>query len=71
MSRKPTHADQAALYEDVKKYGTFTGLCWLLSPESPKVSILPMPSIEEILYSEELKLEETNNSWTVWFAEFN
>jgi len=53
LSRTLTHADRSAFYEDLKKYGKFTGLCWLLSPEPPVVSKLPMPSIEEIIYSDE------------------
>ena len=32
LLKKPTHANQAALYKDLKKYGRSTGLCWLLSP---------------------------------------
>ena len=53
LSRSLTHTDRSAFYEDLKKYGKFTGLCWLLSPEPPAVSKLPMPSIEEIIYSDE------------------
>ena len=53
LSRTLTHADRSAFYEDLKKYGKFTGLCWLLSPEPPVASKLPMPSIEEIIYSDE------------------
>lgn len=32
LSRKPTDIDHAELYKDLKEYGRFTGLCWLLSP---------------------------------------
>ena len=53
LLRSLTHTDRSAFYEDLKKYGKFTGLCWLLSPEPPAVSKLPMPSIEEIIYSDE------------------
>ena len=53
LNRKPTQADRSALYEDLKKYGRFTGLSWLLSPEPPLYNKLPMPSIEEIIFSEE------------------
>ena len=53
MDRKPTQADHFALYEDLKKYGRFTGLSWLLSPEPPVVNKLPIPSIEEIIFTEE------------------
>ena len=53
LTRTPTHANRSALYDDLKRYGRFTGLCWLLSPEPPAISKLPMPSIEEIMYSDE------------------
>ena len=47
LSRKPTQADRSALYEDLKEYGRFTGLCWLISPETPVANKLPFPTIEE------------------------
>ena len=54
LSRKPTDIDRAELYKDLKEYGRFTGLCWLLSPEpSPVSARLPIPTIEEIIFSEE------------------
>ncbi|KAM7440298.1 hypothetical protein ABFA07_010407 [Porites harrisoni] len=53
LSRNPTQADRLALYEDLKEYEKFTGLCWLLSPEPPVANKLPMPSIEEIIFSDE------------------
>ena len=53
LSRNPTPADRFALYEDLKEFGKFTGLCWLLSPESPVANKLPMPSIEETIFSDE------------------
>ena len=46
-------ADCSALYEDLKEYGKFTGLWWLLNPEPPVANKLPMPSIEEIIFSDE------------------
>ena len=56
LGRKPLQVDQAQLYEDLKQYGRFTGLCWLLSPEPPAVSKLPIPTIEDIIFSEEFLL---------------
>ena len=58
LSRKPTQADPSALYQDLKEYGRFTGLCWLISPEPPLSNKLPFPTIEEIIFSEEF-LEAT------------
>lgn len=56
LLRKPTQADRSALYENLKEYGKFTGLCWLLSPEPPVANKLPVPTIEEIIFSEEFLL---------------
>ena len=53
LSRNPTQPDRFVLYEDLKEYEKFTGLCWLLSPEPPVANKLPMPSIEEIIFSDE------------------
>lgn len=53
LSRKPTQADRCALYEDLKEYGRFTGLCWLFSPEPPIANQLPFPTIEEIIFCDE------------------
>ena len=58
LSRKPTQADLSALYEDLKEYGRFTGLCRLISNEPPLANQLPFPTIEEIIFSEEF-LEAT------------
>ena len=57
LSRKPTKADRSALYEDLKEYGRFTGLCWLISPEPP-LNQLPFPTMEKIIFSDEF-LEAT------------
>ena len=53
LSRKPTEADCFTLYKDLKDYGMFTRLCWLLSPEPPVAKKLPIPTIEEIISSDE------------------
>ena len=53
LSRKPTNIDRTDLYKDLKEYGRFTGLCWILSPEPPVTAKLPVPTIEEIIFSEE------------------
>ncbi|XP_067047822.1 uncharacterized protein [Acropora muricata] len=45
LSIKPTQADRSSLYEDLKEYGRFTGLCWLISPEPPLANQLPFPTM--------------------------
>jgi hypothetical protein len=54
LNRKPNKDDRTYLYDQLKCYGKFTGLCWILSsePQAPTRS-LTIPSIEEIIYSEE------------------
>ena len=53
LSRKPTQSDRSALYRDLQEYGKFTGLCWLMSPEPVTVSRLPIPTIEDIIFSQD------------------
>ena len=57
LARKPTETDRAELCKDLKEYVGLTGLCWLISPEpSAIISKLPIPTIEEIIFSEEFLL---------------
>ena len=51
LSREPTQADRSSIYRSLCKYGKFTGLWWILSPE-PEPVTLPMLTIEEIIYSD-------------------
>lgn len=53
FGKKSIEVDRSELHEDLKEYGRFTGLYWLIRPEPPAVSKLPIPTIEEIIYSEE------------------
>ena len=41
LLRNSAQADRSALYEDLKEYGRFTGLFWLLSQEPPVTNTLP------------------------------
>ncbi|XP_067039594.1 uncharacterized protein [Acropora muricata] len=45
LSIKPIQADRFSLYEDLKEYGRFTGLYWLISPEAPLANQLPFPTM--------------------------
>lgn len=53
ITLSPDTEDRQALYGSLKAYGRFTGLCWLMSPEPAPQAKLPVPTIEEIIYSEE------------------
>lgn len=51
ITRSPNTEDRQALYGSLKAYGRFTGLCWLMCPEPAPQAKLPVPTIEEIIYS--------------------
>ena len=53
ISRSPNTEDCSALYTRLKEYGRFTGLCWLMSPEPATPAQLSIPTIEEIICSED------------------
>ena len=53
LGRQPAREDRAALYDDLKKYGNFTGLWWIMSPEPAPAATLPVTTGEEVFYSEE------------------
>ena len=56
LSRNPIAEDRASLYKELRDYGKFTGLCWLMSPEKPPVT-LPVRTVEDIILSEQFLLQ--------------
>lgn len=52
LGREIMDDDRQWFYKELKKYGKFTGMAWILSPE-PQKKKLPVPSIEEIVSSRE------------------
>lgn len=54
LKRKANHDDKAWLFDRLKQYGEFTSMTWLLSPEPNKENKLPIPTVEEIILSNEL-----------------
>ena len=56
LSRNPIAEDRASLYKELRDYGKFTGLCWLMSPEKPPVT-LPVKTVEDIILSEQFLLQ--------------
>lgn len=61
LIRKPNQEDRAELYSQLRQYGRFTGLCWLMSPEPQPPKQLAVPTIEEIIFSEEFMSLPTDN----------
>ena len=53
LLRQPNQGDREALYSELRAYGKFTGLCWLLSPEPKQLGDLPVSTVEEVIFSEE------------------
>jgi hypothetical protein len=53
LTRETTAEDRAALYNDLRRYGKFTGLCWLMSPEPAQVVLPNITTVEDIIFSEE------------------
>ena len=59
LAKDPNEEDRAWLYDQLKDYGKFTGLRWVLCPEPEATVQLPIKSIEELIYSQEFLLETT------------
>lgn len=60
LSRTPNAEDRAELFLQLQQYGKFTGLCWLMSPEPQSKKQLPIPTIEELIFSEEFLAQPTD-----------
>ena len=58
LAREIMDDDRRWFYEELKRYGKFTGMAWILSPE-PQKRTLPVPTIEEIVSSKEFIETET------------
>lgn len=48
LAREIMDDDRQWFYEELKKYGQFTGMAWILPPE-PQKKNPPVPTIEEIV----------------------
>ena len=53
LGREISNEDRSWFYQELKKYGNFTGTLWLLSPEAEKSNVLPVITVEDIVLSEE------------------
>ena len=53
LRREINEEDRSWFYQELKKYGNFTGTLWLLSPEPEKSNVLPVITVEEIVLSAE------------------
>lgn len=59
LTRLPNDNDRASLYGALQKYGKFTELCWLMSPEPKIQETLPLPIINDVLLSPEFLAIDT------------
>ena len=53
LGRSANNDDKLWLFDRLKRYGEFTGMTWLLSPEPDKENNLPIQTVEEIILSDE------------------
>ena len=60
ISQQTTEADHSLFYDDVKAYGRFTGLFWIMTP-APTLPSLPIKTIENIIFSEEFLNTQGND----------
>ena len=56
LLRQPNQEDREALYLELRAYGKFTGLCWLLSPKPKQQGDLPVSIVEELIFPENVSL---------------
>lgn len=70
LSRSLTPEDRDRLYNDLREYGRFTGLCWLMSPEpAPTSSPLPVTTVEEIIFLEAFLQKDGSEKQLEYFME--
>lgn len=53
LSREPNETDRSEMYADLKKYGQFTGLAWLMSAEPRSNTTMPIFTVGDIISSKE------------------
>lgn len=53
----PTDGDRRCLYSHLREYGRFTGLWWM-SPEPAPPQPLPIPTVDELIHSQEFLCRE-------------
>ena len=51
LRREPSTDDREWLLRELRCYGRFTGMAWILSPEPAGKTQLPIPTVEEIILS--------------------
>lgn len=74
LTREPNATDRAELYAQLQQYGRFTGLCWLMSPEPTPQQEIPIPTIEQLIFSEEflaLPTDEQQLQFIKWRVAVN
>ena len=51
LQREPSTDDREWLLKELRCYGRFTGMAWILTPEPAGKTQLPIPTVEEIILS--------------------
>ena len=65
LTREENGEDRSWFYQELKKYGNFTGTLWLLSPEPDKSTVLPVNTVEDIVLCEEFLNQADKNSYLI------
>ena len=56
LQREPFTDDGEWLLKELRWYGRFTGMAWMLSPEPAGKTQLPIPTVEDIILSPDFVL---------------
>lgn len=62
LERETTYDDKQWLYSELKKYGKFNGLAWVLSPE-PECQKILIDSVQDIVLSKEFCNHTANGQY--------
>ena len=65
LTREVNGEDRSWFYQELKKYGNFTGTLWLLSPEPDKGTVLPVNTVEDIVLCEEFLNHADKTSYLI------
>ena len=63
LKRTVTAEDRSWLYGELQKYGKFTGMEWILSPEPDRDVHLPIQSVEELILSPEFLQQQLKTNY--------
>ena len=63
LKRNVTAEDRSWLYKELRKYGQFTGMAWILSPEPESEMHLPIRLVEQLILSPEFLQQQLKTDY--------